>query len=155
MASVSFKWEIAMNVERAIAIAMEAHAGQFDKAGSPYISHPLRVMGAQKTEEARIVGVLHDVVEDCREKGWTFERLADMGFIPSVIDALRLVTKVEGESYDDFILRAASNPISRAVKLADLLDNLDESRLAKVTAKDLERLEKYRRALTVLRDYGD
>lgn len=139
-----------MNLERAIAIATEAHAGQVDKAGAPYISHPLRVMHAQDSEEARIVGVLHDVLEDCEHKGWTIERLEAEGFDSSVIEALLLVTKVDGESYDDFVRRAAGNPVSRAVKMADLKDNMNLSRIADVTARDLERIEKYRRALAYL-----
>ena len=135
-----------MNLERAI--ATEAHAGQTDKAGAPYISHPLRVMRAQESDEARIVAVLHDVVEDC--PGWTFERLKAEGFSTAVIEALRLVTKIEGESYEAFVQRAAGNPISRAVKLADLEDNMDLSRIAQVTDRDIERVEKYRRALEFL-----
>ena len=138
-----------MNLERATAIATEAHTGQTDKAGAPYILHPLRVMRAQDSDDARIVAVLHDVVEDC--PGWTFERLQAEGFSAAVIDALRLVTKVDGESYEAFVQRAAGNPISRAVKLADLQDNVDLSRIANVTTKDLERVEKYCRAVAFLK----
>jgi (p)ppGpp synthase/HD superfamily hydrolase len=137
-----------MNLDRAIEIATEAHAGQVDKAGSPYIAHPLRVMRAQNSDEARIVAVLHDVGEDCED--WTFARLEAEGFSPAVIKALRLVTKIEGEDYDDFVRRAADNPISRAVKQADIEDNMDLKRLNNVTTKDLERIEKYRRALAIL-----
>ena len=137
-----------MNLERAIAIATEAHAGQVDKAGTAYITHPLRVMRAQNNDEARIVAVLHDVVEDC--EAWTFERLEAEGFSPTIIEALRLVTKIQGEPYEDFVRRAASNSISRAVKLADLADNMDVSRLPALTEKDRERLEKYRKAMAVL-----
>jgi len=137
-----------MNLERAIAIAAAAHADQVDKAGAPYISHPLRVMRAQDSEDARIVAVLHDVVEDC--SGWTFKRLKDEGFSTTVIDALRLVTKIEGENYEDFVRRAAGNPISRVVKIADIQDNMDLSRISNVTTRDLERIEKYRHALALL-----
>lgn len=137
-----------MNLERAIAIATEAHTGQTDKAGAPYILHPLRVMRAQDSDDARIVAVLHDVVEDC--PGWTFERLQAEGFSAAVIDALRMVTKIDGEPYEDFVKRAAGNPISRAVKLADLQDNMDMSRIANVTEKDLERVDKYRKAVASL-----
>ena len=94
-----------MNTERAIEIATEGHARQFDKAGAPYISHPMRVIQAQEIKEAHIVGVLHDVVED--SPGWTFERLEAEGFSASVIEALRLVTKIKGEDYEDFVKRAA------------------------------------------------
>ena len=80
-----------MTLERAIAIATEAHAGQADKAGAPYVLHPLRVMQALGSEQERIVGVLHDVVED-GGPAWTFDRLADEGFTTEVLEALRLVT---------------------------------------------------------------
>lgn len=141
------------DLERAITIAAEAHRGAVDKAGAPYILHPLRVMLAQTTLEARIVGVLHDVVEDSE---WTFEALRAEGFSETVLDALAAVTKTpdehgSDEGYERFVLRAATNPIGRAVKLADLHDNADLSRIAEPSAADLARVEKYRRAIAVLR----
>jgi (p)ppGpp synthase/HD superfamily hydrolase len=141
------------DLERAIAIAAEAHRGAVDKAGAPYILHPLRVMLAQTTSEARIVGVLHDVVEDSE---WTFEALRAEGFSEVVLEALAAVTKTpdeqgSDEGYERFVLRAATNPIGRAVKLADLHDNADLSRIAEPSAADLARVEKYRRAIAVLR----
>lgn len=135
-------------LERAIAIAVEAHAGQVDKAGTPYILHPLRVMLALSSNDERIVGVLHDVCEDFA--GWNFDRLRSEGFSEIVIDALRSVTKIEGESYDDFVLRASRNGIGKAVKIADLVDNCDISRISQPTERDRERLAKYARALTLL-----
>jgi len=135
-------------LERAIAIAVEAHAGQFDKAGTPYIIHPLRVMLSLKSNDERIVGVLHDVCEDCA--GWDFDRLRREGFSEIVIDALRSVTKIEGESYDDFVVRASRNEIGKAVKIADLIDNSDVSRISEPTDRDRERLAKYARALAFL-----
>jgi len=137
-------------VERAIAIAAEAHAGQVDKAGAPYILHPLRVMLAQTSAEARMAAVLHDVVEDC--PGWTVDRLRGEGFCDLVLDAIAAVTKrhEERDDYEAFIRRAARHPIGRLVKRADLLDNLDLSRIAEPSAKDLKRADKYRRALLLL-----
>ncbi len=109
-------------LERAIAIAAEAHAGQVDKAGAPYILHPLRVMLLLNTIEERIAGVLHDLVEDCPD--WTFDRLRHEGFSEPVIAALEAVTKREGEhgdaNYMTFVQRAGSDKIGRLVKLADL-----------------------------------
>jgi (p)ppGpp synthase/HD superfamily hydrolase len=134
-------------LERAIAIAVEAHAGQVDKAGAPYILHPLRVMLAQRTNDARIVAVLHDVVEDC---GVTFDELKAEGFSDVVVHALQSVTRGDGESYEDFVARAASNPIGREVKLADLADNSDLSRIASPTEGDLRRAEKYARAVEMI-----
>jgi (p)ppGpp synthase/HD superfamily hydrolase len=138
-----------LNLTRAITIAAEAHHDQVDKADAPYILHPLRVMLAQTTDEARIVAVLHDVVED--NEDWTFERLASEGFGDDILEAIRRVTKNDREDYEDFARRAAGHPLSRAVKIADLEDNMDLSRLPNVSEKDRERIEKYRRALAILR----
>jgi (p)ppGpp synthase/HD superfamily hydrolase len=135
-------------LERAIVIAAEAHAGQVDKAGSPYVLHPLRVMLRVSSPDERIVAVLHDVCEDC--PGWTFERLRDEGFQDHVLDALRSVTKRDGEDYESFVRRAAANPIGRRVKLADLEDNCDLSRIAAPTQRDLDRIEKYRQAIELI-----
>lgn len=131
-------------LERAIEIATEAHRGQLDKAGKDYIGHPMRVMAAGKTTEERIVGVLHDVVED---SDWTLERLAAEGFSVEVIEALRCVTRLsKDEPYDNFIARVKSNPLAVAVKLNDLSDNMDIRRLPYLSDKDVKRLKKYLKA---------
>lgn len=127
-------------LEKAIRIAVNAHGGQKDRYGQPYILHPLRVMCRVKTETQKIVAILHDVVEDT---DWTFDRLRQEGFPEPVIAALDAVTKREGESYDDFVERSAANPVSRAVKIADLEDNLDPLRLDTPRPEDLERFKKY------------
>jgi (p)ppGpp synthase/HD superfamily hydrolase len=136
------------NLERAIAIAAEGHAGQIDKAGEPYIFHPLRVMLSLATPDERIVGVLHDVVEDC--PGWTFDRLRREGFSDTVLAALDSVTVRASESYEAFVERAAANPIGRHVKLADLRDNCDLTRISTPTERDFARIDKYRRAIHVI-----
>lgn len=131
-------------LERAIEIATEAHRGQFDKAGNDYIQHPLRVMAAGKTTNEKIVGVLHDVVEDT---DWTFERLAAEGFSSEVVEALQCVTKLsESEPYDKFIARVKTNKLAVAVKLNDLTDNMDIRRLPYLSDKDVKRLKKYLKA---------
>ncbi|WP_085648882.1 MULTISPECIES: HD domain-containing protein [unclassified Pseudomonas] len=135
-------------LERAIAIAATAHAGQVDKGGAPYILHPLKVMLRMSSLEERIVAVLHDVVEDC---GISLEDLRKEGFSEAVLSAIESVTKVPGESYEDFVERAAQNPIGRVVKLADLEENSDLSRIDSPSWEDLERIEKYRRAIGRLR----
>ncbi|MBN6772764.1 HD domain-containing protein [Pseudomonas granadensis] len=135
-------------LERAIAIAATAHAGQVDKGGAPYILHPLKVMLRMTTLEERIVAVLHDVVEDC---GVSLNDLRTEGFSEEVLTAIASVTKAPGESYEEFVDRAAQNPIGRAVKLADLEENSDISRIASPGWEDLERIEKYRRAIARLR----
>ena len=131
-------------LERAIEIATKAHQGQFDKAGRDYIGHPLRVMEMGKTEDEKIVGVLHDVIEDT---DWTFEKLAEEGFSQEIISALRCVTKLsENENYDDFIDRVKKNPLAVAVKINDLTDNMDIRRLPYLSDKDVKRLKKYLKA---------
>jgi (p)ppGpp synthase/HD superfamily hydrolase len=145
-----------LNLQRAIEIATEAHRDQTDKAGAPYLLHPLRVMMSLDTDEERIVGVLHDVVEDGPD--WTFERLEEEGFSPAVIEALRLVTKRpedKGDSeavYVAFARRAKGNKIARRVKMADILDNLNASRLLSLTEKDMRRMNRYLAGLRELRD---
>lgn len=131
-------------LQRAIEIATEAHKGQVDKSGKDYIGHPLRVMEMGKTEDEKIVGVLHDVIEDT---GWTFEMLEAEGFSREVIEALRCVTKLsENENYDDFIERVKKNPLAVAVKINDLTDNMDIRRLPYLSDKDVKRLKKYLKA---------
>ncbi len=136
----------------AIAIAAIAHRCQLDKAGAPYVLHPIRMMMKMPSEAAQITAVLHDVVEDSwdnpPEAKWTFERLKEEGFSDEILEALDGVTdrKEQGESYDEFVDRAALNPISRMVKIADLEDNMNMLRLKEIRPKDLERLEKYHRS---------
>ena len=129
---------------RAIEIATEAHKGQFDKAGNEYIGHPLRVMEMGKTEKEKIVGVLHDVVEDT---DWSFDMLEAEGFAPEIIAALKCVTKIsENENYDAFIERVRKNSLATAVKINDLTDNMDIRRLPYLSDKDVKRLKKYLKA---------
>jgi (p)ppGpp synthase/HD superfamily hydrolase len=135
-------------LERAIAIAAEAPAGQVDKAGAPYVLHPLRMMLRVSSPEERLVAVLHDVCEDC--PGWSFDRLKAEGFSDRILAALDSVTKRDGEDYESFVRRAAADPIGRAVKLADLSDNCDLSRIAAPSQRDYERIEKYRRAIDLI-----
>lgn len=139
-------------LERAIAIAAEAHAGQVDKADSPYILHPLRVMFSLRSNEERIVAVLHDLLEDTK---WTADDLRREGFSEVVLEALDSVTRRENESYDEFVDRACRNEIGRRVKLADLEDNCDLSRIQNPTEKDLVRAEKYRRVITRMTQSGE
>jgi (p)ppGpp synthase/HD superfamily hydrolase len=136
------------NLENAIAIAVEAHRGQTEKSGGPYILHPLRAMFRLESAVDRIVAVLHDVVEDTLI---TPEDLRQRGFSDEVLAALDCVTKREGEDYRSFVARAATNPIARRVKLADLEDNMDVRRLPALTAKDAERLTRYVDAWHTLR----
>ena len=138
-----------MNLERAIEIAVSAHKGVKDKGGNPYILHPLRVMLSLNSEEEKIVGVLHDVVEDAED--WTFEKLQDEGFSTQILEGLQSVTKTsEDENYDEFVQRALTNAIGRQVKIADIKDNLDVTRLDILTEKDVKRLQSYKKSLKIL-----
>jgi len=134
-------------IERAIALAALAHVGQVDKAGAPYILHPLRVMLRLEGMEERIVAVLHDVVED---SDWTLERLRNEGFSEIILQAIDAVSRRPDEDYNEFIVRASKNSIGSRVKLADLEDNSDLSRLTEVTDRDLARLRKYQRGIAIL-----
>lgn len=127
-------------IERAIEIAARAHAGQVDKAGAPYIFHPLRVMFAVKTPEQKMTAILHDVVEDTDV---TFEYLRTEGFSTEVLDAVKALTKADGEARLDAARRAANNAIARIVKLADVTDNMDISRITNPSEKDYARLIEY------------
>lgn len=134
-------------IEDAISVAARAHKGQKDKAGTPYLLHPLRMMLRMDSETAMMAAVLHDVVEDT---DWTLERLRDAGFAEEVVEAIDCLTHREGESYEEFVGRVRANPIARQVKVADLEDNMNIRRIGQLGAKDLERLEKYHRAWRVL-----
>lgn len=139
-------------LERAIEIAREAHAGQIDKGGADYIGHPIRVMDAVNGNSAKIVAVLHDVIEDC--PSWTLDRLREQGFSEDILQALDSVTKREFERYPDFIQRCAGNAIGRIVKLADLADNSNRARLKVLSPNDLARLDRYAEAIGVLQAKG-
>jgi (p)ppGpp synthase/HD superfamily hydrolase len=134
-------------LDRAILIAAQAHLGQRDKSGAPYILHPLRIMMRMESEAAMIAAALHDVVED---SDWTIEQLRGEGFSEEVLEALDCLTRRDGETYDEFVARAQANPIARQVKIADLEDNMNVKRLGKMTPKDLARIEKYHRAWRAL-----
>jgi len=142
-------------LEKAIAIALEAHRGQKDKNGAPYVLHPLRMMARMSNEAEMMAAVLHDVVED--GPGWTFERLAKEGIPADVVEAVRHLTKRPDEEndYEAFVKRASTNPIARRVKLADLEDNMDIRRIDAPTEKDFARLKQYRSAYALLIAQGD
>jgi (p)ppGpp synthase/HD superfamily hydrolase len=131
-----------------LAIAAEAHAGQKDKGGAPYILHPLRVMLRMENDTDRIVALLHDVLEDC--PGWSPARLRSNGFSEEIITAVEALTRYPWESYESFITRAGRNEIARRVKLADLAENCEPSRLSAPTQADGERVAKYERAIEAL-----
>jgi (p)ppGpp synthase/HD superfamily hydrolase len=130
-------------LEDAIALAVQAHRGQRDKAGAPYILHPMRVMMKQLSDEEKMTAILHDVVEDT---SWTLSGLRDAGYPEAVVGAVECLTKREGENYDAFVDRVIENPIARRVKLADIEDNMDMLRLSELREKDIDRLNRYLRS---------
>jgi (p)ppGpp synthase/HD superfamily hydrolase len=134
-------------LENAISLAAKAHRGRKDKAGAAYILHPLRVMLRMKTKDERIVAVLHDVVEDTK---YTLEDLRKAGYSQKILQSLDYLTKRDGEEYDQFIKRIKRNPLARKVKIVDIEDNLDLTRIKKPKQRDVTRMEKYRRALSEL-----
>jgi hypothetical protein len=146
------------SLEDAIILAAEKHRGQKDKAGAAYIRHPMRVMGSKylTNDNERMVGALHDVIEDC---GVTVDDLLHLGYPKEVVEAIVCMSKTEDEEGDDpdghkyrrFIARIAAGPeMAVRGKLADLEDNSDLTRLTEVTFKDRQRLKKYQEAKDVL-----
>jgi (p)ppGpp synthase/HD superfamily hydrolase len=131
----------------AIKIACEAHAHQKDKSGELYILHPLRLMQRLKDRNAMIVAVLHDVIEDSQ---FDIGFLESQGFDKCILDAIEAITKRANEPYNDFIERLSVNEIAVKVKIEDLKDNLDLTRLSRIGDKDLERIKKYHNALAFL-----
>lgn len=136
-------------LERAIQIAVDAHAGQKGKDGTPYILLPLRLMLKVSNEHEKMAAVLHDVVEDTDVK---MEDLQREGFPKAVLEAVRLLTHEPSVPYEDYVRHIKANPLAKAVKLADLEDNSDIRRLSGIEDKDLQRLKKYHRAWMILKE---
>ena len=133
--------------EKAYEIAKRAHLGQVDRAGEDYIKHPEKVASFVETDEEKAVAYLHDVIEDTE---LTLEDLHEYEFSKEVIEAVDIITKKKGEDYQSYLNSVKKNKLARAVKLADLRHNSDLTRLTKVTEKDIERKEKYQRAIDFL-----
>jgi hypothetical protein len=136
-------------LNKAIAIAAKAHDGQVDKGGNPYIMHPLRVMMNCKSEAAKICAALHDTIEDSIT---TFDDLKEQGFSDEIVTALDCLTKREGETYDEFISRILPNETACRVKLADLIDNMDLTRIQNPSKEDEARIQKYKLAADRISD---
>jgi len=135
------------DVHTAIQVALSAHQGQQDKAGAPYILHPLRLMLRMSTPEEMMTAVLHDVLEDSPTTRADLER---MGFPSVVLEALDALTHRDGQSYEDYIAAIKQVPLARRVKLADLEDNTNILRLKEITPASLEKLQKYHAAWNTL-----
>lgn len=131
-------------VEKAKEIAARAHRGQVDKAGKPYFGHPARVAASLESPEEKIVGYLHDVVEDTEVE---LDDLVREGFPPEIVAAVDAVTRRDGEDREDYYVRVLANRTALVVKIADMTDNMDESRIEAPTEKDKKRMERYRKTL--------
>lgn len=130
-----------MNLDQAILIATKAHQSHVDKAGKPYILHPIRVMMKMENETEQIVAVLHDVLEDCPD--YDEESLRQEGFSSEVVEALSVLNRNNYPDYQAYICNVDRNPIARVVKIADLEDNINVLRLNILKEKDFERIKKY------------
>lgn len=135
--------------EKAMQIAIKVHGGQVDKGGNDYINHPIRVSENCSSDEEKVVALLHDTIED---GDITADYLLMQGFPHDVVDAVLSVSRNKDEDYFDFILRCKANPIGRRVKICDLEDNMDITRLKELTEKDIERLKKYHKAYKMLNE---
>lgn len=142
---------LSKEISKALQLAYDVHQGQVDKAGKPYILHPVTVamtLAMQGySEDCIVAALLHDVVEDTDV---TLEDLQRMQFSDNVIRALALLTHNDGTEYMEYVKKVKGNPVAAAVKMADLLHNSDRSRLKTVTPKDEERLLKYEHAISLL-----
>ncbi|WP_419872930.1 GTP pyrophosphokinase [Candidatus Pristimantibacillus sp. PTI5] len=137
------------DLTEAIILAATMHKGQYDKGGLTYILHPLRVMLKASDDETRIVSMLHDIVEDT---AMTLENLKELGFSERVVSAIDSLTKRDGETYPDFIQRVKSNELGTHVKLLDIEDNKDLTRIPNPTQKDFDRIAKYEKAESELKN---
>ena len=133
--------------KRAIQFAFDAHRGQYDKSGLPYITHPLHVAESMETEDECVVALLHDVLEDT---DITIEYLTRIGISDRQIAALKLLCHDDSVPYLEYVQAIRVDPIARKVKLADLHHNSDLTRLSVITTQDIERVEKYKQAIEIL-----
>ncbi|MGF1657256.1 MAG: GTP pyrophosphokinase [Verrucomicrobiales bacterium] len=135
-------------LERALEIALKAHQGSKDFGGNPYILHPLRVMMSLKSEQEKIVGILHDVVERSSLK---FDDLHKEGFSGEVMAALELLGHDEATDYHDYIRSIKPNSLARIVKLADLEDNMHVGRISELDEDAVTRFRAYLDAWKLLK----
>ena len=131
----------------ALKLCFEAHKDQIDKSGMPYVFHPFHLAEQMADENTTIVALLHDVIEDTE---YTLDDLRKFGFAEDVLSAISLMTHADDVTYMEYVAKIKTNPIAKAVKLADLKHNSDLSRLDRITQKDEERAKKYKQAIELL-----
>lgn len=135
-------------LDLAMEIAFDIHKDQLDKGGHPYFLHPLRVMDSMNTIKEKIVGILHDVLEDSH---MTLGQLTYMGFDTDILEALDCLTRRPGESYNKYLDRIKENPLARKIKLADLEDNSNIDRIPNPNIEDYLRVKKYTKSIKRLK----
>jgi len=135
--------------KKALKLCFQAHKEQTDKSGMPYVFHPFHLAEQMEDEITTTVALLHDVVEDT---SCTLSDLRDMGFPDTVLDAITEMTHDKSVPYLEYVAKLKENPVARTVKLADLRHNSDLSRLDVVDGKALSRVEKYRKAISILEE---
>ena len=131
----------------ALKLCFEAHKDQIDKSGMPYVFHPFHLAEQMADENTTIVALLHDVIEDTE---YTLDDLRKFGFAEDVLSAISLMTHADDVPYMEYVVKIKTNPIAKAVKLADLKHNSDMSRLDRITQIDEERAKKYKQAIELL-----
>lgn len=136
-------------LDKAILIAVQAHQNQKDRNGKHYILHPIRVMMRFELEAERTVAILHDVVE---KTDWTIERLRDQGFGEDIIEAVDLLTRRDSQPYMEYINKLKGNDIARKVKIADIEDNMDPTRMENMSEKNTEKLSRLHKAWHILKN---
>ena len=137
--------------KKALLLAFEAHNGQKDKAGLPYICHPLHVAEQMTDEDSAVTALLHDVAEDTEV---SLADIAAAGFKPDVMHALALLTHDKAVPYLDYVRALAPDPLARRVKMADIRHNMDDTRLGPLSeAARQRRLDKYAPALALLEQW--
>ena len=136
-------------LSKALEIAVIAHNGQIDKAGKPYIGHPVYIALQMETEEEKAVALLHDVIEDTE---YTEADLINAGIPENVVDAVKAITHPEGQDYYEYLQEVKKNPLALKVKIQDVMHNSDISRIERPTEKDYARLEKYKKAMKILNE---
>ena len=136
----------------ALKLCFEAHKDQIDKSGMPYVFHPFHLAEQMADENTTIVALLHDVIEDTE---YTLDDLRKFGFAEDVLSAISLMTHADDVPYMEYVVKIKTNPIAKAVKLADLKHNSDMSRLDRITQIDEERAKKYKKAIELLENSNE
>ena len=136
----------------ALKLCFEAHKDQIDKSGMPYVFHPFHLAEQMADENTTIVALLHDVIEDTE---YTLDDLREFGFAEDVLSAISLMTHADDVPYMEYVVKIKTNPIAKAVKLADLKHNSDMSRLDRITQIDEERAKKYKQAIELLENSNE